>query len=113
MSSTLRNAKLRLLQEQGRLLYPNDYQKAHAAEGELLAKALGDYVNNYNHDHGAFVDTVTSLHRTLQQNTMRLLLKLIRAWSESLYFDDRNEATVKLCGVIMEAIQDRDGLPHI
>jgi len=79
---------------------------------EELAKALSDFVNvlgGHTKEEDEFIGLVLSDHRTLQQNTFRLIYKLIKAWAiegERSNFDLRNEATLKACIKITKCLED-------
>jgi hypothetical protein len=60
--------------------------------GKQLAEALGDFVNNYNHDAEGFIKHFQRQHRTLQQSSFRLILSLIETIASDDYATDgRNE----------------------
>lgn len=64
------------------------------SKGAKLAKDFGDFVNSYGHNEKDFIEGFMSQHRTLQQSSFRVMLKLIEAIaSEEYRFDGRNEAT--------------------
>ena len=79
---------------------------------EELATYLSDFVNvmgGNSEQDAKFIGLVLSDHRTLQQNTFRLMYKLIKAWAiegERGSFDLRNEATVKACIKITKCLED-------
>ena len=87
-----------------------------AAITNNAADALLDFVNGGQHEEfEKFVEEIVSRHRTLQQNTFRLMMAVIKRWSEVPYgqFDDRNEQTVTLSKKIMEAVGDELYIPYI
>ena len=63
-----------------------------------------------------FVEELSHDHRTLQQTTFRMLIiPLLEQWAkmyESGWYDDRNEATVKLSKRMLAAIKD-EPIPFI
>jgi hypothetical protein len=89
---------------------------------EELATFLSDFVNvlgGHSAEEDKFIGLVLSNHRTLQQNTFRLMYKLMQAWAiegERGNFDMRNEATLKACVKITKTLEE-DGygffLPYI
>ena len=90
--------------------------KKQADEAELVADTFIDFTNSSVADIDTFVATVTGCHRTLQQSAMRVFMTAIRRWAElhdAGRYDLRNEATCKLAKAIMEAVEDRDGLPFV
>lgn len=99
--------------------------------GELLAAAADlatdTYAQEYMAEHGLTMpkdeadaldrhligigEGVATMHRTLQQNFMRVVLAFIEiqaAFYEAEMFDLRNEDTTRLCKVLWDAIKDRD-----
>jgi hypothetical protein len=70
--------------------------------GEAIAGILSSFVNGtHNESSEAFVEAITSDHRTLQQMTFGLFLQLVDKWAEIgddkefCRFDARNEFTVE------------------
>ena len=64
----------------------------------------------------AFVRELTHVeHRTNQQRTMGLIVKVLEAWAAQTSFDARNEATIKLAKKMIDATGDKydRGLPYI
>ncbi len=84
------------------------------SKGAKLGEDLIDWVNGSDskEEQGEFILAILNGHRTLQQNLMKVNLKLIEAWSKSTY-DGRNEATVRMCKKIMTAIGEDKYLPLI
>ena len=85
--------------------------------GKELAKTMINMVNKMDSSDNeqAFVEEIINSHRTLQQSTGKLLLKVFAAWAEvhdSGYYDLRNEATVQLGKTITEATKDTP-IPYI
>lgn len=63
-------------------------------KGAQLAEDLGDFVNSYGHNEKDFIEGFMKQHRTLQQSSFRVIMKLVEAIaSEDYRFDGRNEAT--------------------
>ena len=80
------------------------------------ARVLINFTNSTIADVEAFADAITSSHRTLQQNVMRVFMACVHKWAadyDNGYFDARNEATCLLAHNIHKAVMDRDGLPFI
>lgn len=74
-----------------------------------IARDLLDMVNNMSYSSNEFVDEVLMSHRTLQQNTFRLVVDLLKAWEavgDVGRFDARNEHTVKSAKVMLGALRD-------
>jgi hypothetical protein len=63
------------------------------------ARALTDFLNSsMDDDVDEFVATIMREHRTLQQQTMDLFLRMCKGWCEMYakgFYDLRNEATVR------------------
>ena len=77
--------------------------------GKTVAEDLSRIVNRMSYgseDSKGFVHTVTSDHRTLQQQSFGLMMQCIETWSKMENFDARNEYTVKMCKKMMEAVKD-------
>lgn len=85
--------------------------------GMEVAKELSDFVNNFTFDQQGFIDTITSEHRTLQQNIFRLFLGCIEEWAEMYddgYYDARNEAICKISRQIIDMLEENgDNIPFI
>lgn len=84
------------------------------SEGQKLGEQLIDWVNSGNDraECEDFIKAILNGHRTLQQNLMRVNVKLIEAWSKS-DSDLRNGATVKMCKKIMVVVSEDRHLPFI
>ena len=85
--------------------------------GEQIALDLIDMVNRMGsaEEEQKFVDTILNSHRTLQQSTAGLFLKMFAGWAEVRkvgHYDLRNEATVNIATKITEAVEDTT-LPFI
>lgn len=83
--------------------------------GKELAQAVGDFVNGCSRkDMEEFASELTErVHRTLQQKAMGLFMACIKKWATRTSFDLRNEATVKLCRRIDEAVGKDSFLPYV
>ena len=74
-----------------------------------IARDILDMVNNMSFSSNEFVDEVMMAHRTLQQNTFRLVVDLLKSWEavgEVGRFDARNEHTVKNAKVMLAALRE-------
>jgi hypothetical protein len=84
---------------------------------EVAAADLNRACNVMNFDYETFANEVRREHRTIQQNTARVLFALIERWAgdyESGNFDLRNEDTVRACKDIVENVSiDAFNLRHI
>lgn len=75
--------------------------------GKEVARAFGDYVNNFSLKKEDFVNGVMSEHKTLQQSIFGVMLECIFAWSEQYEngrYDLRNEDTCRLSNEIVNTI---------
>jgi hypothetical protein len=85
---------------------------------EELAKALSDFVNvlGGNKDREEeFIALVLNDHRTLQQSTFRLMIRLMDAWAaegKRGNFDPRNEDTCKACQKVV-AFMDEQNIKYL
>ena len=81
-------------------------ERKRRQEAKELVKLLSSHMNSFAKDYSDFVEMVVyQEHRTLQQNTMRLVLQLIQGWAKAHddnRYDLRNEATCKAAKKIME-----------
>lgn len=77
----------------------------NAANGNMVATAIGLYVNSYVYPTEEFYTRMAARGRNVQHNFTMLCLEWFRRLSECLIYDERNEASVKLAKRISEAIQ--------
>lgn len=82
----------------------------HKREGEEAAKKLADDLGNFVNRFGSFDKEFIAAwkreHRTLQQSSMRLILKLIEDVAEDDYtFDARNEASHKVAKDLLKGFK--------
>ena len=86
--------------------------------GKDVAQDLIDMVNvisGNSQEEQDFIDTILRSHRTLQQSTCGLLLKVFKGWADMKevgFYDLRNEATVTIAEKITKAVAD-DYLPLV
>ncbi|TRZ48380.1 MAG: hypothetical protein D4S01_10395 [Dehalococcoidia bacterium] len=84
-------------------------------QGEAMAAILSTFVNGIQKDSSdAFVRAITNNHRTLQQLTFDLFLKLVKDWAKigddgEFYYDARNEFTVLMSQKIREVFEEKYG----
>lgn len=88
------------------------------ADGTALAKTLEHVFNTFGSDHTAkeAADYIcTHCHRTIQQSIMRGVVILLRRMAAVEYYDDRNEASVKMARAAVKAIDEQgvSSLPMI
>ncbi len=86
-------------------------QHGRDLSGAELAMMVDEFVNCHDKEEMAnFVAQVTTrTHRTLQQKIMGLFVKTIEAWAETKenWYDQRNEATIKLARKMIAATGDK------
>jgi hypothetical protein len=71
------------------------------------ARDFSNSVNEMSFDAQAFAQELRRDHRTIQQNTMKVIMELVRQWSDdhdSGNFDLRNEDTVKMAKDITQNV---------
>jgi len=79
------------------------------------AHDLASAVNEMSFDVVTFAQTIRREHRSLQQNTMRAVVALLKQWADdadSGNYDLRNEDTVKLARDLLAGV-DNTNLSHI
>jgi len=81
--------------------------------GREFAQEFSRFVNNYATDIEGFSEEVTRDHRTIQQNTFRLMVACIEKWAAQEQYDLRNEATVKACKEIVAKVESIKFLPYV
>lgn len=86
--------------------------------GEEMAEEMSNFVNAFGEGHyeefAAYMSN--NVHRTLQQNFMRLIIHQLKAWAEMKNngrFDLRNEQTVELAKKIVDQFKDEMYLSHV
>lgn len=94
-----------------------DYQQEKIKKAEQLVYDLSDAVNGSRIDGETFADRITTReHRTLQQLIFGMIWRCIVKWAEhdkNGWYDARNEATVKLCRRIVDAVGEEQHFPYI
>ena len=82
------------------------YQQSRIAKtGKDMMGELSNFVNNMGHDSEGFVNQFTREHRTLQQSTIRLMLKTVEAMAETKNYDGRNEGSVEVCNQLVNGFR--------
>jgi len=81
-------------------------------EVDELVSVIEDFVNTFNYDRLRELGRALAsdkVHRTLQQNIMRVVLAFIEAQAtkKEERYDARNEATVHLCRKLLEGVEER------
>jgi len=86
-------------------------------ELDEVAGAIERYINTFDRSRFEKLgERMATIHPTLQQNFMRVVLAFIKAEAKKCehgYFDGRNEATAKLCAKLQEVIGEDAYLPFI
>ena len=78
--------------------------------------AIFNMLNGWNdkEHRQMFAYLVMREHRTLQQNLMRLIVTVIKAWAEQDDCDLRNEGTIALAKIFLTVIEEKGYLlPYI
>ena len=83
------------------------------ALGMLSMQLIGSAVNGSNAENVAagFLHALATEHRTLQQQTISVLLRVLKAYGDAtrrspdLYVDLRNETASKLCQQVSDAVE--------
>lgn len=78
-------------------------------------KALECAMNDYSWSPSKFAESITFMHKTLQQTLMRTIVEVIRKVGDENYpVDSRNKASHVLCRVIIRSgLLDEITLPLI
>lgn len=71
-----------------------------------------NYYGNQDEIADAIIHSITSQHRTLQQDFWRVMVGVIAGYGELEYCDGRNQGAVDLCKRISNNFQN-NGLPRI
>lgn len=75
--------------------------------GLELAENLTNFVNNFNCDSDSFIEGFCRQHRTLQQSSMRLILKLIeKVASDEYYTDGRNVQSAEIAKKLLRGFEN-------
>lgn len=84
-------------------------------EEKELAKDIARAINNFGFGYEEFCKAMTNEHRTLQQSFTRLCIHWLETCSKLEYYDGRNEASVMLGKIVMDALEQNDihGVPMI
>ena len=78
-------------------------------------KALEGVMNDYNWSPSRFEESITFMHKTLQQTLIRTIVEVIKKVGEEDYpVDSRNKASHVLCReIIRSGLLDESTLPFI
>lgn len=71
---------------------------------------LFNALNNFSHKEKAeeFFKGLINEHRTLQQNFWRSIAKVIQLYSETKFFDLRNEDSIEWCKKVNQFMEDNN-----
>ena len=86
--------------------------------GKQIAEELCNTLNSFNNreTRKEFVEEICNQHRSLQQQTIGLLMEVVKAFAEmreNNRWDLRNGASTKLCKEINDAFGDKFRMPFI
>ena len=87
------------------------YAYSREERAAKLANDILDFVNDFSSDHDTFVETICRGHRTLQQSTMRLFVRLAERMAKNDW-DERNKQAVILAEMIAQ-VSEHCSLPLI
>lgn len=86
-------------------------------EEKKLAEDIARAINSFGFGYEEFCKAMTSEHRTLQQSFTRLCIYWLKTCAEleEYQYDGRNEASVMLGKIVMDALEQNDihGVPMI
>lgn len=87
----------------------------HASHEFKAVKALEGVMNDYNWSPSRFAESITFMHKTLQQTLIRTIVEVIKKVGEEDYpVDSRNKASHVLCReIIRSGLLDEITLPLI
>ena len=86
--------------------------------GKEVAEALCNTLNNFNNkeEREQFVKEICNQHRSLQQQTIGLLMEVVKAFAEKRLnndYDLRNDKSTELCSEIYKTFGDKFRMPFI
>jgi len=84
-------------------------------KAQELAKELSSYFNTFNTEERfeKLSQCLLNEHRTLQQTTMKFFIHMMKTWSETEFYDGRNQATIELSKKIVKEMKDDLYLPMV
>lgn len=97
----------------------NEFLESRAgqgARGKYAFRKLSEMENSFSKalDEKAWMDEFTKEHSTLQQNEVRLFVKMLEHLSELNEFDERRKASIRLAKRVIQIMKDEDiALPYI
>lgn len=81
-----------------------------ALTAKELTNELTNYVNTFTADHDAFIKAFCSEHRTLQQSSFRMMLKLIEHMASDDYRTDaRNDQSKVIAKKLIAGFKNEVG----
>lgn len=86
--------------------------------GKQIAEEMCNTLNSFNNaeDRQQFVEAISRQHRSLQQQTIGLLMEVVAKFAKMRKdndYDLRNDAATKLCNEIYEEFGDKFRMPFI
>ena len=86
------------------------------ARGKSAFRELSDMENSFSKslDEKSWMNGFTKEHSTLQQNEVRLFVKMLEHLAEMSEYDDRRKASIRLAKRVLQVMKDEDiALPYI
>lgn len=84
--------------------------------GKYAFRELSEMENSFSKalDEKAWMDEFAKEHSTLQQNEVRLFVKMLEHLAELNEYDDRRKASIRLAKRVLQVMKDEDiALPYI
>lgn len=88
----------------------------NGAKGKFVFREFSEMENSFSKalDEKAWMEEFAKEHSTLQQNEVRLFVKMLEHLSELNEFDDRRKASIRLAKRVIQIMKDEDiALPYI
>ena len=77
-------------------------------EDMQLARDVARALNTFGFGYKDFCEAMSREHRTLQQSFTRLCLEWLRTCANMEYYDGRNEASVEVGKIVVDALDAHD-----
>ena len=88
----------------------------NGARGKYAFRELSDMENSFSKgvDEKSWMNEFIKEHSTLQQNEVRLFVKMLEHLAELYEYDDRRKASIRLAKRVLQVMKDEDiALPYI
>jgi len=88
----------------------------NGARGKYVFRELSEMENSFSKgmDEKSWMNEFTKEHSTLQQNEVRLFVKMLEHLAELDEYDDRRKASIRLAKRVLQVMKDEDiSLPYI